>query len=192
MLIVLVHEIFGLNAQMRHVADDFTARGFTVLTIDLFAGRTTDDLTEALELGRGLDWAAAVGRVRDLVVTLGVTAPVALVGFCMGGSISLLAASECQGLWACVSFYGLPPGNHAPLTRITVPVLAHFALHDAYIPLSAVDALEELFAKARVPATIHRYDAGHGFVREDPSGSAARLAMSRTAAFLRRVERARR
>src|SRR5262249_7121399 len=104
--VILVHEIYGLNAQMRSMADQLAAAGFRVLAIDLFGGRWTDRLEEGFALANALDWGEAVRRiVRAAESPDG--APVGVLGFCMGGSLALLAAAAAP-LAACVCYYGIP------------------------------------------------------------------------------------
>lgn len=182
--VIVVHEIFGITAHMREVAERLAAEGFTALVVDLFDGRTTDDLAEGIALGRSLDWPAAVQRIRAAAERLGGGAPVGVVGFCLGGGLALAAAAAGE-LGPCVCFYGIPGPDKADLTRIRGPVQAHFGTRDIYYPNEQVDALERLLAGAGVRAELHRYDAEHGFIREAPASDAARLAWARTLAFLR-------
>jgi carboxymethylenebutenolidase len=185
--VVVVHEIFGLTAHVRALADRFAAEGLTAFAIDLFDGKTTDVLEEGFALAQALDWPAATQRIRRAVEALRTEArgPVAVAGFCMGGSLALMAAAQTPSLGPCVCFYGIPPADAADLTRIEGSVLAHFGTRDVYISNDRVDALEQLLGRANVRARLHRYDAEHGFVREEPDGAATTLAWQRTIAFLR-------
>jgi carboxymethylenebutenolidase len=187
--ILVIHEIFGLNQHIRGIADRFAASGFRVFAIDLFDGWTTADVGEGISRSSALDYPSVVERIRratDAVrIAAGVTS-VGIVGFCLGGSIAMVAASQIPALAACVDFYGIPSPDKGDLGRIQGRVLGHFASGDPYIPLERVDALEAQLRKGGVRAEIHRYEyEGHGFVREDPEGAATKLAWERTLAFLR-------
>src|SRR5439155_17802807 len=183
--VIVVHEIFGVTAHMRQLADRFAAAGFAAFAIDLFDGKTTDDLQQGFALAGALDWSAAarkIVRAAQALRTDGRSA--AVVGFCMGGALALMAAAEQPSPGPCVCFYGIPRAERADLRRIAGRVLLHFGTRDAYISTERVDALEELLRDADVRARLHRYDADHGFVREEPDGAAATLAWQRTIAFL--------
>ncbi len=184
--VILVHEIFGVTAHIRTLADRFAEAGFTASAIDLFDGRTTDDLQQGFALAQALSWPNAVKQIQRAAEALRAESrPVAVVGFCMGGSLALMAAAQAPAPWPTVCFYGIPPSGQADLTRISGHVLLHFATQDTYISNERINALEHLLEGAGVRATLHRYAAAHGFVREDPDGFAAKLAWERTITFLR-------
>jgi carboxymethylenebutenolidase len=184
--VVLIHEIFGLNVQMRQMADRIAEAGFTAFAIDLFNGRTTDELQQGFALAGALDWQMAVQSIGAAVRELSdkPAEDVALLGFCLGGSLALVAAASLP-LRACVSYYGIPPADKADLTRIGATVLGHFATRDIYIANDRVDAFAASLARAGVRAEICRYDGEHGFVREQPGGAATEQSWARTLAFLR-------
>jgi carboxymethylenebutenolidase len=194
--VIVVHEIFGLNDHIKQLADRFAGDGFTAFAIDLFDGKTTDVLEQAFALASAMDWNRSNALIHDAVRALGAQKPssVAVVGFCMGGSVALTASASASdslpALAGCVDFYGIPAPEKADLRRIKTKVLGHFATGDPYIANDRVDALERQLVAAGVDTTFHRYDwEGHGFVREDPEGAATKLAWQRTVAFLREVLR---
>lgn len=186
--LVVVQEIFGVNAHIRSVVDRFAEAGFVALAPALF---------DAVERSVQLDYdESGVARGRKLTATLGFDRAVALVetaadllrleglrtgvvGFCWGGSIAFLANTRL-GLPA-VSYYG---GRTVPFldepTR--APMLFHFGERDPIIPAEAVAA-----HRAKQPAaSIHVYPAGHGFnceARPDFAPESAALAWQRTTAF---------
>ena len=183
--VIVVHEIFGVTPHIRQLADRFAAEGFAAFAIDLFDGRTTDDLQQGFAFAGALDWGAAarkIARAAEALRTEGRSA--AVVGFCMGGALALMAAAEKPSPGPCVCFYGIPRAEQADLRRIEGRVLLHFGTRDAYISKERIDALEALLRSGDVRARLHRYDADHGFVREEPEGAAATLAWQRTIAFL--------
>src|SRR5213079_3349053 len=102
--------------------------------IDLFDGRTTEDLQQGFALAGALDWGAAarkIARAAGALRTEGRSA--AVVGFCMGGSLALMAAAEKPSPGPCVCFYGIPRPEQADLRHIEGRVLLHFGTRDAYI-----------------------------------------------------------
>jgi len=68
--VIMVHEIFGVDAQMRQTADRLAAEGFTVFAVDLFDGKTTDDLAQGLAFMSSLDWNEAVRRIERAAAAL--------------------------------------------------------------------------------------------------------------------------
>ena len=166
--IVVLQEWWGLNDQIRGVAERFAAAGITALAPDLYKGRVTGDPDEASHLMSGLDWPGACrvevrGALRHLKARL---AKVAVTGFCMGGALTVIAAAKLAECDAAVCFYGLPPEDQAGPAEIKVPFQGHFAKEDHWCTPEAVDELEAGLADIAVPWEIHRYDAAHGFFNE--------------------------
>lgn len=189
--VVLIHEWWGLNAHIRGIADRLAREGFTVFATDLYGGRVTKDAKEAEQLLNGLDWSKATAELRAATEALRQRAPgtkVAIMGFCMGGAFTLLAAANDPTLDAVVPFYGIPPEQGVDVSRIRAPVLGHFAQQDDWCTPDRVDALEKTLKEANVPAEIHRYDAGHAFFNDTRpevySRDDAETAWKRTVDFL--------
>jgi carboxymethylenebutenolidase len=189
--VVLIHEWWGLNAHVRGIADRLASEGFTVFATDLYGGRVAKDATEAEQLMNGLDWGRAATELRAATEALRQRAPgtkVALMGFCMGGALTLLAAANDSELDAAVPFYGIPPEQGVDVSRIRAPVLGHFAQHDDWCTPERVDALEKKLKGANVPVEIHRYDADHAFFNDTRpevySRANAETAWKRTVDFL--------
>ena len=190
--LVIVQEIFGVNYHIREVCDRFAALGFHTVAPQLFdrveRGVDYDYTPESLERGRairsGLDWDAAVTDLGAAVARVSSTGPVAVVGYCFGGSMAWLAAAALP-VKASVGYYG---GQIAGfLDRAPqVPTMLHFGEVDEAIPLSDVDAI----AAAYPEVLVHVYEgAGHGFncdARDAYHPSSAALAQERTLDFLRK------
>ncbi|HLF59340.1 MAG TPA: dienelactone hydrolase family protein [Alphaproteobacteria bacterium] len=188
--IVVIQEWWGLNDQICGVADRFARAGITALAPDLFAGRVTAKADEASHLMNGLDFPAAThqdirGAARHLKNLGG---KVAVMGFCMGGALTLAAAVHVREIDAAVCFYGIPPKDFADPAKIRVPFQAHFAKHDDWCTPAAVNELEAALKKSGVTYEIHRYDAKHAFCNERNEGAydaaSANLAWERTMKFL--------
>lgn len=188
--LVVIQEWWGLNAQICGIADRFAAAGFNALAPDLFHGRVTQDADEASHLMHGLDFAGATHQdIRGAVAHLaGLSGRVGVLGFCMGGALTLAAAVHVPGLAAAVCFYGIPPQDFADPAQIRIPFQGHFARRDDWCTPAAVDTLEAALKQAGVAAEIHRYDAAHAFFNERRpevyDAACAALAWERSVAFL--------
>jgi carboxymethylenebutenolidase len=185
--VVLIHEWWGLNGHIRGVADRLAREGFTVFAVDLYGGRVAKDSAEASTMMNEMDRARAVGTLIQAAEALrqrGVK--VGIMGFCMGGALTLAAAARDARLAAAVPFYGIPP--QMDLSTIRAPVLGHFAKRDDWCTPDRVDALEKTLKEAGVPTELHRYDAGHAFFNDTRpevySPQDAETAWRRTVDFL--------
>ncbi len=189
--IVVVQEIFGVNAHIRSVADGYAAAGFLAIAPALFdpvarnveLGYDADGFARGRELAAELGIDAAVGILRATCERLAQDGhrQVAVVGFCWGGTLAFLANTRL-GLPA-VSYYG---ARTVPFLDETLraPMLFHFGAADPAIPADDVDAHRRL----QPDAELHVHPGGHGFNRDvDPAhydaGSAAD-ARRRTMKFL--------
>lgn len=191
--VVVIQEWWGLNDQICGVADRFARAGFNALAPDLFQGRVTQQADEASHLMNGLDFPGATHQdIRGAVDHLGSLGggKIAVMGFCMGGALTIAAAVHVPQLAAAVCFYGIPPKEFADPADISVPFQGHFAGKDDWVTPAAVDALEAAMRAKAVPPELHRYDAGHGFFNERRGEvydvACASLAWERTIAFLAR------
>jgi carboxymethylenebutenolidase len=197
--LVVLQEWWGLNDQIRGMADRFAAAGYVALVPDLYRGRSTVKAAEAEHLMTNLDFADAAGQdVRGAVHYLKQRcARVGVTGFCMGGALTLLAMVNVPEADAGVVWYGFPPLEYIDASAIKVPLLGHFAIDDVPFPIATVDRLEEKLRAANVPFEFHRYKAMHAFANETQVGAnrlpiteynpeAAHLAWTRTVSFFDR------
>jgi carboxymethylenebutenolidase len=170
--IVVIQEWWGLNDQIRGVADRFAQSGYIVLVPDLFRGKTTVEEEEASHLLGELDFADAAGQdIRGAVTYLKQQSErVAVTGFCMGGALTLLALSNIPEIAAGVVWYGFPPLEYIDASKIKVPVLGHWATQDEFFVAETVDALEKKLTDANVDVEFHRYLAHHAFANETAVG----------------------
>lgn len=189
--VVVIQEWWGLNEQIKGVAKRLTEAGFQALVPDLYRGKVTLEAAEAEHLMGDLDFKdAATQDIRGAVQYLkSNTQKTGVIGFCMGGVLSILAAVYVKEAEAAVSWYGLPPEAAADTGTIKIPVQGHFALKDQFFTPAQVDELEASFKTGQVDYEIYRYEADHAFGNEtgdhyDPE--AARLAWQRTFDFLSR------
>jgi carboxymethylenebutenolidase len=191
--LIVIHEWWGLNEQVRGVARRLAADGFCAFAVDLFGGTVAKDAEEARALMQALDTKRALADLHAAVKALAARSSgrVGVLGFCMGGAYALATAAHNPEVKAAVAFYGIPSPQLADVSRIAGQVLGHYASRDTHVSPERVDALEKTLAKAGVQATLYRYEADHAFANEKRpevyAPEAAALAWSRTLAFLHRV-----
>jgi carboxymethylenebutenolidase len=195
--VVVVQEIFGVNAHIRGVVERFAAHGFIAIAPALFdpvepgVELAYDDagVAKGRELAALLGFDRAVDGVAAAAKVLGGDAPrgnVGVVGFCWGGTVALLSNARL-GLPA-VDYYG---GRSVPFLGVEhprAPLLCHFGERDPLIPPEHVALHRQHLPEAH----IEIWPAGHGFhceQRADYHDASARAAFQRTAAFLERALR---
>jgi carboxymethylenebutenolidase len=188
--IVVIQEIFGVNAHIRAVADGFAMLGYAALAPALFdriergveLGYSEDDKVEGRALRAKLGYDSAL---RDIAAAIDSLRPMkaAVIGYCWGGSLAWLAACRLDPDCA-VCYYGAQIKDFAG-EQPKCPVMLHFGEKDPLIPNEAVAAIRA--AHPGIP--LFAYAAGHGFncdMREDYDAKAAELALSRTREMLRK------
>jgi carboxymethylenebutenolidase len=170
--VVVIQEWWGLNDQIRGVADRLAAAGYLALVPDLFRGKSTVEEEEASHLMSALDFGdAATQDIRGAVQYLKQHAPkVAVTGYCRGGALTLLALCNIPEVSAGAVWYGFPPLEYIDASKIKVPVLGQWALQDEFFPAETVDALEKKLTDAKVDVEFDRYLAHHAFANETAVG----------------------
>jgi carboxymethylenebutenolidase len=171
--VVVIQEWWGLNDQIRGVADRLAQAGYSALVPDLYRGKSTVEAEEAHHLMTGLDFADAASQdVRGAVQALKArgAAKVGVTGYCMGGALTVLALTMVPEADAGVVWYGYPPLEFVDAGKITAPVLAHWALQDQAFSIDGVDKLEAKLKEAKVAYEGRRYLAQHGFANETAQG----------------------
>ncbi len=190
--LVLVQEIFGLTEHIADLCDSYAADGYEVLAPALFdrehpgfrADYSGEGFARAVELARQLHpFSLSIDDVQTCIDALKPDGPVCIVGYCYGGSVAWKAAATLDGLAAASAYYG----SQVPTMFIDdapkIPTIAHFGRYDSGIPMEGVEAL---IARHHPLATIHVYEAGHGFNsdrRKDYHEASADLARKRTLAL---------
>jgi carboxymethylenebutenolidase len=188
--IVVVQEIFGVNSHIRAVCDRLAGLGHDALAPALFdryergfeTGYQPDDIARARTLMEGADIPKMVTDTLAAIDDAAAYGPVAVMGFCLGGSLAFGAALQSDKLACAVGYYGgriVAMADQAP----KCPTMLHFGELDPMIPMSDVETI-----KAKRPdCEIFVYHADHGF-NCDERGSyneeAAKLAWSRSMAFI--------
>jgi carboxymethylenebutenolidase len=193
--IVVVHEWWGLNQQIRGIARRLSRQGYVAIVPDLYHGKVARDAEHAHELSRGLDSEAVITDLKSAIQWLRsqprtAKTKVGVIGFCMGGGLSQALALSGADISAAVMFYGQPETDPAKLARLRVPLQGHFGADDEGIPSAKVKQLQSTLQKTGKTAEIYVYPgAGHAFMNEDrPSyhPDATRQAWARTLAFFQK------
>ncbi|MEI6204784.1 MAG: dienelactone hydrolase family protein, partial [Enhydrobacter sp.] len=162
---------------------------YNALAPDLYKGRVTQKPDEANHMMSGLDFVGAsdqdiAGAVKHLA---GMSRKVGVMGFCLGGALTIAACARITGIACGVPFYGVPPTALADPGRIKVPMQGHFANTDDWCTPRIVDEFEKAMIAAGNKPEVHRYDAAHAFANEKSAAYdavAAKKAWERMMAFL--------
>lgn len=188
--VVMIHEWWGLNDNMKEMARTLAGSGYQVLAVDLYGGKVAATTSEAMALRNSVskeettaNLRAAVKFLRDRQVPR-----IASLGWCYGGGKSLELALSGERLDATVIYYGALSTSTAELARINWPVLGIFGADDRSIPLSTVREFDAALDMLGVANEIHIYPGvGHAFA--NPSGpnyapNETKDAWEKTLAFL--------
>jgi len=192
--IVVLQEIFGVNAHIRAVADSYAAQGYVAIAPDTFhrvqadvdLGYTPQDIAAGVALKAAVEALPAPGVLQDIAASVAYAAQfgaVGVVGYCWGGLLAWRAACTLGGIAAAVPYYGGGMTSAAEAARQPrCPVLAHFGDQDHAIALDSVLA----FQKAQTGVQVQIYPAQHGFNCDHRAAfnpAAAALARERTLSF---------
>jgi len=211
--VIMAHENLGVIPHRQRVTEQVAAAGYACLTVDLFSrigGKPPQDYTTPHErrakaflaardeqaipdLDAGLDYLATLDGVD--------ASRAAAVGFCLGGGLVLVWATQTDRLRCSVPLYGIPelPADYSPTGRmrsridiadqVRCPVQAHFGGADEVIPLDQVDRLTDALKRSGQHTEVHVYEgAGHAYhddTHPNHAPEAARLTWERTLDFLR-------
>lgn len=187
--IVVIQEIFGVNAHIRAVTDRFAVDGYLAVAPAVFehvepgfdVGYDAESRTRGMAIAGKMDREQAQRDVASAIEVARQGGKVGIVGYCMGGTIAWAAASRLPGLSAAVCYYG---GGILALkdAKPSIPAMLHFGEKDEHIPVTGVRELAALYRD--IP--VHLYPAGHGFncdQRESYDAPSAALAWTRTLEF---------
>jgi carboxymethylenebutenolidase len=200
--VIVLPGIHGRTPHVLEVCHRMAALGLRSVVADFYC-----EASRRGEVRSPADVAPAVAALDDVAIAGGVTAladrladdgPVAVLGYCIGATLGLLATEQSQALTATVAYYGVlrhrgPLADKGPdplesVGATTVPVLAHYGTADAWCPPEDVDDLEAKLVASGGAHEVYRYPvAGHAF--EEPSSRGFRAvaaveAAGRTAVFL--------
>jgi carboxymethylenebutenolidase len=200
--IVLIQEIFGVNAVMRGIAEDLAAEGFLVLCPDLFwrqepgvqiSDKTQAEWDKAFKLMQGFNLDKGIDDLTSTLAHLrqqkGCTGKVGAVGYCLGGQLAYLMACRTTSD-ASVGYYGVMIQNFLSESKsIKKPLMLHIAEEDAFVPKEDQAKIKDGLTSNR-NVTIHSYPGcDHAFARvggQHYDKDAATLANKRTLNFFKR------
>ena len=194
---IVLQEWWGLEDHIKDICDRFAAEGFFALAPDFFRGETTDQPDEAQQkmMAMSMDQAArdmngAVDFLADQDGYQGEA--VGSVGFCLGGGLSVWAATVNPKVRAAVTYYYVMPHGKPDFSNIQGPVQGHFGTADDFVGVDDAKALEQEIASASGQQVDFEFyeGAGHAFFNDtdrlgtyDPE--AAKQSWERTLSFLR-------
>lgn len=189
--VVVLQEWWGVNDQIKGVADRLSHSGFRGLVPDLYGGELATTVDEAQQLMSQMDWGEAVSQnIRASVEHLKSSGSekTAILGFCMGGALTTLAAANLPLLDAAVSFYGIPPTEELNFSQVNFPLLAHFATQDDWCNAELIDKLKNRLHEGNTLYEFYLYEAQHAFFNEKRTdvynANSADLAWQRTLTYL--------
>jgi carboxymethylenebutenolidase len=172
--VVVIQEWWGLVGHIKDVAERFASEGFVALAPDLYHGKQTGEPDEAGKLMMSLQAQEVVkdldGTVAYLLRNENVAGDrVGVVGYCLGGGLSLYEACHNPSkIGACVVYYGVLPGWQPDLSKLQAPVLGLYAEKDSYMPPAAVDELRKQLQSLGKQADLRVYPkTDHGFFNDD-------------------------
>ena len=193
--VVLIHEWWGLNQDIREKAEAFADAGYNALAVDLYGGKVTNDPDMARQLAGTVssDMPAGFANLRaaiDYLKTLdhADAGRIASVGWCFGGGWSYQIAKNDLGVKASVIYYGrFNPEDD--LDRMRTTILGHFAENDSFIKLSDVESFQATLKALSDDHEVLIYpNTSHGFAnpynKRVYDADAARVAWERTIGFL--------
>jgi carboxymethylenebutenolidase len=198
--VIVLQEIFGVNADIRGMCDELAEHGFIAIAPDLFwRAKPGLDLnswseaewSEALAIYKSYNLNEGVSDVRTAIdagrVIAGSTGKVGVMGFCLGGLLTFLTTARSK-VDAAVEYYGGDTENHlSEAPSVNTPMLIHLAEEDEYISKEAQARIMAAFTNS-ANVGIHTYaGCNHAFARHTGAhynAAAAHLANERTVAFL--------
>lgn len=202
--VLLFQEIFGINDNMRGIAERLAGEGFVALVPDMFwrieprfERKDESGMADAFAMVQKFDFATGVGDIQSAHAhLLGMpecTGKVGAMGFCLGGALAFAAATtsrvDGRGPDAAVPYYGSAINDMLDqVAHLDCPTMFHYGNNDPFIPEEKIAEVEQAVA-GRPGVVFHRYDAGHAFSNWDAPSmyqeQAADLAWERTIDFLR-------
>lgn len=193
--LVIVQEIFGVNAHIRSVADRYAAAGYHAVAPAIF-----DRAERGIELGYAKE-DVPIGRaarekislddmIKDIAASanhVAASGKVAVIGYCLGGSLAWLSASRIPNLAAAIGYYGGMVVSHLNETPLC-PVMLHFGESDPSIAMADVEKVRAGVDPGKVQ--VFTYPAGHAFNRDGTPAyhaESAKLALERTLELLKKT-----
>ena len=170
--VIVIQEWWGLVPHIKHICDRFAVEGYVALAPDLYHGKSTTSPDEAGKLMMTMQIDQAEKDLRGASTFLlnheaTTASKVGTVGFCMGGALSLFAATKNSQVGACVIFYGGHPNVKPDLPNLQAPVLGLYAERDGFVTPESVHELERKLKELGKAAEMHIYPGvDHGFFND--------------------------
>ena len=195
--VIVLQEWWGLDDSIRAICDRFAAEGFFALAPDFYRGETTEQPDEAQQKMMAMSMDQAEKDMRGAVDHLAGHeaydgSGIGSVGFCLGGGLSVWAATVNPKVAAAVTYYYVMPHGKPDFSKVQGPVLGHFGTADEFVPVEDAKALEQEIAGASgQPVEFEFYEgAGHAFANDHNrlgtyDEEKANQAWERTVAFLK-------
>lgn len=191
--VIVIQEWWGLVEHIKDVCDRFANEGYVALAPDLYHGKTTKSPDEAGKLMMAMQIDEAEkdlrGAIQFLINHEATTGDkVGTIGFCMGGALSLYAATKNPKVGACVVFYGGHPNVKPDLPNLQAPMLGIYAERDRFVTPDLVRDLARQLKALGKSVEVHIYpDADHAFFNDQRpdvyNAKAAEDAWKRTIQF---------
>jgi carboxymethylenebutenolidase len=194
--LIVIHEWWGLNDNIRRTAERLAGEGYVTLAVDLHRGQTADTPKAAMQMGRVLseNKEPALANLADAYAYLADAVGanhIGVIGWCQGGRWSMQTALHMpEQIDAAVIYYGRVPDDEAELAVLDMPILGVFAGDDFIVPPKMAYRFAASMADLKKDLEFYMYrDAAHAF--SNPSGTeynaeAAADAWKHTTAFLAR------
>jgi carboxymethylenebutenolidase len=167
--IVVLQEWWGVDDHIKDVCDRFAREGFLALAPDLYRGETTDQPDEAQQKMMAMSMDQAEKDMRGAVDYLASHeqydgSGIGSVGFCLGGGLSVWAATANPKVDAVVTYYYVMPHGKPDFSKVDAPVLGHFGTNDDFVSVDDAKALEQEIREGGADVTFEFYEgAGHAF-----------------------------
>lgn len=192
--VIVIHEWWGVNADIQAIGERLASEGFVALIADLYGGVSTTDSAQAMRLSGELKTADALQELGGAVAFLKdhprTTGKIGMTGFCLGGAITLAAAFRLEGLSAAVPFYGNPRAEFVDFSKKTPPIQGHYAVRDNFVDLERTRTIASEVETHGGSFELFVYEAGHAFMRKSDDAvydeASSAQAWKRATDFLRK------
>lgn len=166
--VIVIQEYWGLNDHIKDIANRYAAEGFIAIAPDLYRGKIAKDSSEAAAMMQSLAIADGLDTIKNSIDASASAYDIShfgITGYCMGGTYTLRAACELEGLSAAAAFYGDVPDDDV-LQHLTTPTIFISATKDGWINPEKVAKLEDAAERFELPIHSVKYDADHAFFND--------------------------
>ncbi|HEV7699574.1 MAG TPA: dienelactone hydrolase family protein [Pyrinomonadaceae bacterium] len=166
--VLVIQEWWGLNDHIKDICGRYADEGFIAIAPDLYRGRVAMNADEASQMMHDLEIEDGIDTIKNAIDAARVAYDVShfgITGFCMGGTFTLRAACELEGLSAAAAFYGDVPEEDI-LKKLTVPTIFISGTKDKWINPEKVAALEDVVERYELPLQTVKYVADHAFFND--------------------------